>query len=139
MDVTKTQLIPLASTLVAVVLGRIVLGEELSPAGLAGAGAIPSVGLPLLMEFRSYPSSISLGLNPLDISLALNPLDLAGTYLSFITSPLHVPTRWIFEDKIPEDGSAVCEQYFDREFVTSRNAELRKLQDEEIKKLLDDD
>ena len=74
-----------------------------------------------------------------DISLALNPVDLTTTYISFITSPLHVPARWIFEDKIPEDGSAVCTQYFDREFVTSRSAELRKLQEKEIKEMLDDD
>ncbi len=33
---------------------------------------VPSVGLPLLMEFRCYPSSSSIGLNPLDINLALN-------------------------------------------------------------------
>lgn len=40
MDVTKTQLIPLSSTLVAVVLGRIFLNEALSPLALAGAIAI---------------------------------------------------------------------------------------------------
>ena len=40
MDVTKTQLIPLASTLVAVLLGRVVLGEELTATGLLGAAAI---------------------------------------------------------------------------------------------------
>lgn len=40
MDVTKTQLIPLSSTLVAVVLGRIFLNEALSPLALAGAAAI---------------------------------------------------------------------------------------------------
>lgn len=40
MDVTKTQLIPLSSTLVAVVLGRIFLDEALSPLALAGGAAI---------------------------------------------------------------------------------------------------
>lgn len=40
MDVTKTQLIPLSSTLVAIVLGRIVLNETLSPLALVGAAAI---------------------------------------------------------------------------------------------------
>ena len=40
MDVTKTQLIPLSSTLVAVVLGRLVLNEALSPVALLGATAI---------------------------------------------------------------------------------------------------
>lgn len=40
MDVTKTQLIPLSSTLVAVVLGRVFLNEALSPLALVGAAAI---------------------------------------------------------------------------------------------------
>jgi drug/metabolite transporter (DMT)-like permease len=40
MDVTKTQLIPIASVLVAVVLGRVVLDEALSPLALAGGAAI---------------------------------------------------------------------------------------------------
>lgn len=37
-----------------------------------GAGMVPTVGLPLLMEFRCYPSDAALGLNALDISLAAN-------------------------------------------------------------------
>ena len=40
MDVTKTQLIPLSSTLVAIVLGRFVLNEELSKLAMVGAAAI---------------------------------------------------------------------------------------------------
>jgi putative membrane protein PagO len=40
MDVTKTQLIPLSSTLVAIVLGRVVLHETLSPRAIVGASAI---------------------------------------------------------------------------------------------------
>ena len=40
MDVTKTQLIPLSSTLVAIVLGRLVLNEKLSPLAMGGAAAI---------------------------------------------------------------------------------------------------
>lgn len=40
MDVTKTQLIPLSSTLVAIVFGRLVLNEELSPVAMVGAVAI---------------------------------------------------------------------------------------------------
>ena len=58
-----------------------------------------------------------------DISLALNPVDLATSYISFITSPLHVPARWIFDDKIPQDASAICEQYFDRDYVIKVNTE----------------
>jgi drug/metabolite transporter (DMT)-like permease len=40
MDVTKTQLIPLSSTLVAIVLGRIVLNEALSARAMIGGAAI---------------------------------------------------------------------------------------------------
>jgi hypothetical protein len=39
---------------------------------IAGAGAVPSIGLPLLMEFRCYPTDQALGLNRLDLSLAIN-------------------------------------------------------------------
>ncbi|MEM7310336.1 MAG: hypothetical protein AAF682_26910 [Planctomycetota bacterium] len=39
---------------------------------LAMSGQVPSIGLPLLMEFRCFPSDTSVGLNRFDISLALN-------------------------------------------------------------------
>jgi hypothetical protein len=39
---------------------------------LAPAGAVPSIGLPLLMEFRCYPNDVALGLNAFDVSLAIN-------------------------------------------------------------------
>jgi hypothetical protein len=39
---------------------------------LAPPNAVPSIGLPLLMEYRCYPTAFGLGLNALDISLALN-------------------------------------------------------------------
>lgn len=39
---------------------------------IAPAGAVPSIGLPLLMEYRCYPSDLSLGLNNFDVSLAIN-------------------------------------------------------------------
>lgn len=43
------------------------------PAGrIAGPGSVPAWGLPLLMEFRCYPSTNALGLNPLSIYLAQN-------------------------------------------------------------------
>jgi hypothetical protein len=38
----------------------------------APAGRVPTVGLPLLMEFRCYPSETGIGLNPLAIHLASN-------------------------------------------------------------------
>jgi hypothetical protein len=39
---------------------------------LAKANNVPSLGLPLLMEFRCYPAEESVGLNSFDISLAIN-------------------------------------------------------------------
>ena len=71
------------------------------------------------------------------ISLATNPLDLTGAYISFITSPLHVPARRIYGDKIPANGSAICEQFFDREYVTALNKKIQQQEQEEIKEILD--
>jgi len=73
------------------------------------------------------------------INLLINPVDLAGTYVLFITSPLHVPTRWIFGDKVEEDGSAVCERLFDRDYVTKLHAEVERKQKKEIDEMLDSD
>ena len=39
---------------------------------IAGAGSVPSLGLPLLIEYRCYPSDRGIGLNALDVSLAIN-------------------------------------------------------------------
>ncbi|HED65995.1 MAG TPA: hypothetical protein ENJ09_10625, partial [Planctomycetes bacterium] len=39
---------------------------------LWGSSKVPLPGLPLLMEFRCFPSDSAIGLNPLDISLAIN-------------------------------------------------------------------
>jgi hypothetical protein len=39
---------------------------------VASAGEVSSFGLPLLIEYRCFPSDSGLGLNPLDISLAAN-------------------------------------------------------------------
>jgi uncharacterized protein involved in outer membrane biogenesis len=72
-----------------------------------------------------------------DIQMAINPVDLTGSYISFITSPLHVPARWIFSDKVPEDGSAVCEQLFDREYVEKLNAEVKIKDKKEIEEILE--
>jgi uncharacterized protein involved in outer membrane biogenesis len=74
-----------------------------------------------------------------DIDLLISPVDLAGSYVSFITSPLHVPTRWIFGDKVEEDGSAVCERLFDREYVTKLHAEVERKQQQEVDEMLESD
>ena len=38
----------------------------------AGEGEVPSIGLPLLMEFRMFPSNTAIGFNFFDVSLAIN-------------------------------------------------------------------
>ncbi len=51
---------------------------------IAPAGSVPSFGLPLLMEFRCFPTDLGIGLNALDISLAINssPLPAFRAYSS---------------------------------------------------------
>ena len=74
-----------------------------------------------------------------DLSMEINPVDLTRSYISFITSPLHVPTRWIFGDKPLEDGSAICEQLFDREHVKKLKAEIEKQNEKDIEEMLKSD
>ncbi|MCG6898682.1 MAG: hypothetical protein LJE75_01620, partial [Gammaproteobacteria bacterium] len=44
-----------------------------------------------------------------DFGLGVNPLNLMGSVITFVTSPLHVPVRRVFEKKIPADGKEACE------------------------------
>lgn len=53
------------------------LDQEIAILGLGpdkdyASGAVPSIGLPLLMEFRCYPTNQAIGVNAFDISLAAN-------------------------------------------------------------------
>lgn len=43
----------------------------LAPADIYGPGLVPTIGLPLLMEFRCYPNDAITGANAFDISLAV--------------------------------------------------------------------
>ena len=52
-----------------------------------------------------------------DLSLRIRPLDLIGSYASFILSPLHAPMRRIFGEQIPEDGSEICGELLDRDYL----------------------
>lgn len=45
---------------------------EPASGAVAPAGQVPSIGLPLLMEYRCYPTDVGLGLNAFDVSLAIN-------------------------------------------------------------------
>ena len=57
----------------------------------------------------------------------------------WIHGNIYVPTRWIFGDKAPEDGSAVCEQFFDRAYVENLNKELKLREKQEIDEILESD
>lgn len=47
-------------------------GQPNLPSGVPYApGSVPSIGLPLLMEFRCYPDEASFGLNRFDVSIAV--------------------------------------------------------------------
>jgi len=87
-------------------------------------------------RFFALESPIRVQGNFSEINLEINPVDLTTGYISFITSPLTVPTRWIFGDKAPEDGSAVCEQFFDRAYVEKLNNEIKQKQQKEIDEML---
>ena len=45
-----------------------------------------------------------------DFGLGIGAARMAGTVVSFITSPVHVPFRKIFAENIPEDGLEACRQ-----------------------------
>jgi uncharacterized protein involved in outer membrane biogenesis len=87
----------------------------------------------------SFQSPIRIEGSFSDIGMEINPVDLTGSYISFITSPLHVPARRLFGDRVPENGSAICEQLFDREYVEKLNAELRLKEKIEIDEMLESD
>jgi hypothetical protein len=74
-----------------------------------------------------------------DIRLNTNPVDITVAYLSFITSPLHVPARRVFGDKVPEDASEQCEQFFDREYAIKLKEKLEAEEQKEIDEFLDSD
>ncbi|MGB5677552.1 MAG: AsmA family protein [Gammaproteobacteria bacterium] len=74
-----------------------------------------------------------------DIRLNTNPVDLTVAYLSFITSPLHVPARRVLGDRVPEDASKICEQLFDREYVKKLKEKIKLEEQKEIDEWLDAD
>jgi hypothetical protein len=49
------------------------------------------------------------------------------------------PVRWIFGDKPPEDGSAICEKFFDRTYVEQLHKKLKQQQQKEVDEILDSD
>jgi len=74
-----------------------------------------------------------------DIGLITNPVDITAAYVSFITSPLHVPARRVFGDNVPDDASEICEQFYDREYVKKLKEKLQAEEQKEIDEWLDSD
>ena len=61
------------------ILGQ--LGLPSQP-GLFAKDEVPSIGLPLLMEFRTYPDSMAFGLNGFKVNLAINTSSRVSTSIS---------------------------------------------------------
>jgi hypothetical protein len=74
-----------------------------------------------------------------DIDLVTNPVDITAAYVSFVTSPLHVPARRIFQDKVPENASEACEKFFDRDYVKQVKEKVEAEEQKEIDEWLDSD
>ena len=87
----------------------------------------------------SLESPVRLAGNFSDIHVVAKPGDLIKTTIAFVTSPLFSPTLRAFGDDYPEDGSARCEQLFDREYVKGLKAKLEKQANEEVEEMLRED
>jgi len=74
-----------------------------------------------------------------NIKLITNPVDITVAYFSFITSPLHVPARRVFDDKVPDDASEICEKFYDRAYVKKLKEKMEAEEQKEIDELLDSD
>jgi hypothetical protein len=74
-----------------------------------------------------------------NLKLNTNPIDITVAYLSFITSPLHVPARRLFADRVPEDASEGCERFFSREYVEDLKKEIDAQIQKDVDEWLDSD
>ena len=72
-----------------------------------------------------------------DIHLVTNPVDITAAYVSFITSPLHVPARRIFDRKVPADASEACERFFDRDYVKAVKDKIEAEEQKDIEEWLE--
>lgn len=66
------------------------------------SGQVPTVGLPLLMEFRCYPDDTALGLNAFDISLAVNS-SARPNFRAFSTGGFDTNNNPVIKDPDTED------------------------------------
>jgi len=65
-------------------------------------------------EFFSMATPVKVQGSFEDFGVAVNPLRLTGSVISFVTSPLHVPIRRVFRNKVPADGREACELAWER-------------------------
>ncbi len=59
-------------------------------------------------EFFSLATPIKVKGSFQELNIGVKKRALVGTTVGFITSPLHVPVRRIFEDKLPRSGADIC-------------------------------
>ncbi len=59
-------------------------------------------------EFFSLATPVGVAGHFDNFKLSVNPLGLTSTAIAFMTSPLHVPIRRLFEKGLPEDGIEAC-------------------------------
>ncbi len=59
-------------------------------------------------EFFSLATPMQVNGKFADFGVGVQPGGLAGTVISFIASPVHVPVRRLFGQKLPADGADVC-------------------------------
>jgi len=64
-------------------------------------------------EFFSLATPVGLTGTFDNFNISLNPVGLTTTAISFISSPLHVPVRRLFNKGLPEDGYEACKAMWD--------------------------
>ena len=68
-----------------------------------------------------------------DFKVKINPVELTGSAISFVTSPLHVPVRKLFEKEEAADGEKVCAKVWGAKFdgagLVDEKPELEKNED----------
>jgi hypothetical protein len=78
------------------------LGLEQGIGCIAQEGQVPTFGLPLLLEYRCYPSDSAVGLNSLDISIAINSSALPN-FRAYSTGGTNVSGQGVFVNPDTED------------------------------------
>ena len=58
--------------------------------------------------------------------LSIKKKDIVKTFVSIVFSPLHVPMRRIYGNKVPADGSEMCGKLLDRDYLHLIKAEIKE-------------